>query len=192
MGQRRADDAGVSRRSLLLGGLALTGTAGAITSTASSAEEPAGWAATFLRQVSEDAFEARLVDGQRVAVSLRPEASVLREGIAGLSDFAPGERIVLEGERLPTGFRATALRLLYERVEARVVAVKGSSVETTAGVIQINGATLARDQAPIGSVKVRARAPHALAAGDLIAVFGRRDPKSGELIALGLGVAAKD
>jgi hypothetical protein len=187
----RNDDARVSRRTLLLGGVALTGAAGAITSTASGADEPVGWAATYLRQVRGDAFEARLFDGdRRVVVTLRPDAQVSHDGDAVLSDFIPGERIVLEGARGSTGFQATAIRLLYERVEARVTSRDGSTLDTTEGVVQFDGGTLARDQAPIGSTKAPARTLDSIAAGDVIAVFGRRDPRSGQLVARGVGVAA--
>jgi hypothetical protein len=90
--------------------------------------------------LSSTSLELATGDGVRV-VEFAPDALVWREGRAELSEFQPGEDVLIEGSGIGEGFRGSAMLNKLVDFEATVKGRSGSELETSQGRIQFTDKT---------------------------------------------------
>jgi hypothetical protein len=116
-------------------------------------------------------------DATRI-VRLHPKTIVTRDGVAGLSDFSIGEEVAAEGSWSGDALIADSLATLYRVLDGVVLEANNDQVVTTAGRVWLVPHTRFETD---GTLKP---ADPELRVGRALVFMGRRDPASGELIAL--------
>jgi hypothetical protein len=103
-------------------------------------------------------------------------------GATDLAKFVPGEEVVAEGSWADGTYAAISVMPLYRGAEARVVAREGNVLRTQ---LQDHGETivLTSDTQPSESYAGHAIPLSEISVGSEIAVLGRLDPHTGDLIA---------
>lgn len=171
----------ITRKGLFLGlSAAAVGVAGVngAAGGASSSDSP---------EVVEGAIEEifppsrlHVMDGDKlVEVVLTPNAHVARDRVSALADFEVGDDVVAEGQWKGRTFLAKSLTNVYLPFRAPVVSTGADFVETTAGRVRFIPETRLQRGTSLSAVS-----PKQYTAGQQFHALGRRDPKSGELIAL--------
>lgn len=191
----RATGRGVTRRALFGGGAAV----GALMPTAFAGQGPAddggAWLiGTLSAHVGDRSFSLSPVGrpADRVLVTLAEGATLLRDGPASLSSFGPGEEIGVAGAWRGDTYVASTVESTYRLVIGEVTGRRGDVLATTDGEVELIPTTRARGGAAPDGGEMLAEPLDSVAPGDRIVVLGRRDPRTGRLLAGDLGVRPPD
>lgn len=103
--------------------------------------------------------------------------------VAGINDFVPGDEIVAEGQMESGGYIGTTLVSLYRAFEGRIVQQRGTSFQTSSGIIR-----LASQTSLLQGEGFVTKSLAELAVGDYVAGLAWHDPLSDDLIVLRIGV----
>lgn len=103
--------------------------------------------------------------------------------VTGLAAFVTGDEVVAEGQWATNVFTAATLMSLYRFIEGRITQRQGDRLQTTGGAVQ-----LMPDTVLLGGHGFMGKPLAQLAAGDDIVADAWRDPTTGNLVALRMGV----
>lgn len=123
------------------------------------------------------------VDHGHVHVQFIAGAELWKDGKAELSDFVLGDEVATYGAWQSDNFLATRMEPLYRELEGSVLEVDIPDIVTSSGVVTTIPETQAVDAGDLVAVDAEDLMP-----ADVIAVLGRRDPSSSDLIALRFGL----
>lgn len=140
-----------------------------------------------IRGIEADAAVVEAVDGTSTRILISATTAVRREGGARLSDFAVGEEVAAEGAHADGVMQATSFECVYRVVEAVISARTRNTLDTDRGKVQLTRATAPRGGEAVG-YRLRPEHPDKLGPGDKVVAMGRRDPGTGDLIAVSVGV----
>jgi hypothetical protein len=195
--QRKPVRRGLSRRQLLASAGATAG--GLAFAAAASGEDPAvspqdatgdviGGVITAIGMSSLEIDRA----GQPgvLSVDLRPDAELVRDGPVALSDFVVGDEVAVRGEFTATGsFTASSLHAFYRVVDAEVADRQGTTLQTSAGDLQLGPDSQAQGGTGAGQ-DLTAEPLGALGEGDHVVALGRNAPQGDEFIVARVGVVS--
>lgn len=189
MEPKRRHNGRVNRRRFLMAGagLAVVGVSPAEARAAMS-EDP-GLCGRVVEVMPDGLRIARIDTGESLRVEGAPGVVVLRDGRGQVTDFLPGEKVVVHGERRSDGvFVATAIDVIYDLAEsASVISRNGDVLSTDAGDVVLDALTAPRSYVG-GAMDVVAEPVSTIGPGDAINVLARWDPDSGRLLARSIGV----
>lgn len=189
-----APHGGPTRRQLL-GGFGLAVTAGTVLAPDAQSEdgEAVGGPLPLFAVVESVDRSGTLVirppRGEARILRLRSGGVAYRdEGVAELSDFAAGDEVSVLGSDDGNGpFVAHEVDAVQRVVEnARIVAIDGRRVETSAGVLRLRKSTLFESASGVTKLLDVGK----LAVGQRISARGRYAAASGEIVALRLSTTA--
>lgn len=173
---------GLSRRELLLGaGGAMAGLAGvhapAVAGRVSRGDVVAG---VVERISAPDEALVRASDGA-VQIRFQRTATFWRDHPADLAEFVPGDEVVAEGLWAGDLFKSDYLISMFRPLDGRVVEFTTERIVTTRGVVRLTQDTMVLSE----DRTTPARRTH-LEVGDEVAVLARRDPLTGEFVAVSI------
>lgn len=188
MGHERA----LTRRRLLIGAGVAAGAAATGSADAHRVDPPdnipfePGWIAGMLRSVDDPrTATVQRRNGVLATVQLLPDAEVLREGKAALSDFQIGDEVSAEGTQAGGIFIASRFEAVYQIFETKLRGRQRNGLQSSDGDLTLNEDSRPMKKGALGH-RVSDRPLDGLSTARVI-VSGRPQ-QSGDFLALRVGV----
>ena len=125
-----------------------------------------------------------------VVVNVDSEATVWRLGPARLSDYVPGDDLVVEGRWEDGAFVGSSFEAVFRVVSGEIMARSGSLLETAGAAMRLNGRTRASASVDAAGTLYVAKPLDELAVGDEIIARVLFDPTTGEFAGADIGIRA--